>query len=415
LQHAFDKAGGNDPAIAASLDKEPTMPMPDVRWTLLRGLRDRIRAIRGEVPRMTATSGWAQYRFEPITITKPDPDAVPAVVRRDGDRVIVVWLAERPRDKSLCMWVTAMAPDGGHFTSLATTDLPLVVLQTQRLIWRIRREISDAEALDGTVYVGTSRNGLVICRDGVARIRDETSGLASKAIHAVTQCNGTLYLGVGSGGLYSYRPADDRFVELASSRAIVERNLLDRTTPYELHSILADTERDCLWLGIMQQRDDERRGVWRYDLKTGRVHMTPVPRYDGAGLGWYGRDIAVWASANNWVDLYFPETGEVKRFMGQARGAMFGNPGVTISPWTTEARWPFVFLRDHIVSLQSGWLALHTAQVVGQTSTVSLTEWPHGGKPPAFETALQLNDHEAILGTRQGEFWTLKRREHQEK
>ncbi len=127
-----------------------------------------------------------------------------------------------------------------------------------------------------TVYVGVFSGGLTRFGKGMPKTWTTKNGLPTNYINCMALLKGKLYIGSrapysgsgrgvpSTGSLSVFDPETGRGQVLCSHKAVSRRGPLDGEPVYTVYALVADPERNCLWLGVHSREGARKRGLWQY-------------------------------------------------------------------------------------------------------------------------------------------------------
>lgn len=242
---------------------------------MVASLRPRLSQIRDRVaPRQHWLTGeWAGWELTQLASNAPPKAEMVAALFQPG-RLLALWVREEDTNHAV-LRLTAQPLTGGPLHTLGEAAIQAV----GRTI-HFRRAV--ALATEGTlVCVGTGAGGLVVFRDGHARLFTDTNGLPANDVRAVACLGGQIYLGFPEG-LASLDPRSGRVTELAARRSTERRNPFDGQHCW-VQSFLADPDRQCVWMSFSSGNGDRKaplHGLWKYTPKSRSFekHFAPPSR-----------------------------------------------------------------------------------------------------------------------------------------
>jgi hypothetical protein len=394
----------------------------EARRQIVDMLTARISEIEGDSA--TAQNDWDDYEISPLDLgPKPSDAQKLCAMRRDGSRLLLVWLTNRR---------------SGNVAEIVVTDAPLTG-GTQRIVGRspvrfdqgfgssAHRWITCLASVGSRIFVGTVSGGVVVFDDKSVVAWDDGQRLPTNHVRAMDSCRGKLYLWLAGhrsswdseGALYRYDPTDDTLTELASTKSMQQRHALDGV-PNSIDAILGDEVRGCLWLG---RTGGSRKdlGLWRYDIGSGQAERVCKQWGLWTGhLAWEGdRILLAQASTRNNLRLYDPETDQVLPLFSPDANipGLYGDSQVR--------SWPAMMMGPHLITAagsggtsavatrsgsfyikREGELYLYTSS----TGIPALLSKTPEGISPEISQIVKLGPYEAIIANAKGNFWRLRRK-----
>lgn len=344
---------------------------------------------------------WKDFSFQSLQPgARPAGNCKLAAMRRVGDQILYVWsqvLGDKGDIEFHAVWT---ALDLGHPRPTAVLRVPAGAAPFSAY----RHGVTDVDADNSRVFLGTHGGGVLILEPNKAETWNKERGLPDNNVRSLAQFRGSLYVGFESDYFCRLDLATHKLTELAYGRSLVKRNSLD-AGPFVVQAILPDKSGEFLWLAAQA----DMRGMWRYYPETGvftNVALNPSPFCPV--LSWH--DGSILSGSDDYLGLMDPERRTWKPL--QTFGA--GENGL----------WPCLVMRDQLITAgrtvtggtvtdgkhtysfhADGGLYLHTPYN-GQAAWLAKTP---DGKKLMIDYAVTVSEDEAILASGEGEFWQMKR------
>ncbi|MEO8495458.1 MAG: hypothetical protein ABI614_10330 [Planctomycetota bacterium] len=251
---------------AEAYDPSLTPRAKELKTSLSMGIDNRLK--RGRYARPTAT-GWDKYDVRELKLDGRTGDMEKlehAIIDRTpgaNQPIVMVWRGS-PR-----------------LSNAGTTSGDVIVARISARggklseVGRFRTDkfgtTSLAVSAKGDVALGSRSSGVaVVSPRGIKRFTSE-HGLPDASVEGTAWLNGKLYLAF-PGAIGRLDVESGKFTLLASSKAVQQNSPLDGGSMYEIPSLIADPDRDCVWLSIEERiYEHSRGGIWQITAE-GKIH-----------------------------------------------------------------------------------------------------------------------------------------------
>ncbi len=223
------------------------------------------------------------------------------------------------------------------------------------------------------VYVGTP-GGLIVVpkvpdeKLNVVKVFTEDNGLADNRILSLAYHGEKVYIGVGptfaneygwvgKSGLVEFDPNNARYKLIATNGAFENVDGLNGGGNYQISAILTDKKRNCLWLAVTANQD--RSGIWRYDLNTKEISLVAKEHSGIKAMAWSRADI-IYPLYNVGLVHFDPDTKK-KTWLASNVNAEWHKAynqktplGVTGEPtfgFHTARLWPMAYDQDYVFAV----------------------------------------------------------------
>ena len=372
-------------ALFELIESSPPEPKLEEFVIYLRGVRERFGLAE---PR--ASGAWAEYSFQEIKLTgRPPASHLRAVLWHDG-ALLLAWAA-RTGQSDIAVELTRSSPAGGIMQSLGRTVIKAGLRHGQDM------SVVHIVPATNAIYVRSENGGVAVFRDGGVLALTETNGLPQDSVPWLVALRGRAYLGY-HGALFDYDPVSGRFTELASSSSLAPpRHGLDGGDRFGLRGLVADEQRNCLWLALGGTRADGRAGLWKYSPDSGALKK--VSGLAPNQMHWQRGGLAGWTATNWTIVNIAPDTLAVTPLLGFNLSNAYGAPIFGTHDGLSDPRLT-AWLGDHLLT---GWdvLALRTADARAPWERRTLQ-----GEIVALD---EMSDGRVLLATDPGDVWLIRR------
>lgn len=366
---------------------------------------------------------WSHYTLERLPIQRPSGSFATLQWMTIEDGILwLVWrttaVARRKGEDPLRLTAASVSLSGDPLETFGPVQM------TAAGGHRTGSEVSGSAFCGGRMFVGTQRHGLaVFARDGV-RVWTTENGLPAPYISSLAACGKSAYFwvstrflsdGDGDGALIRYDTARDTFTELFNTKRTDPRCALDGKQG-AIKAMVADPEAECLWLAKVSGDS----WLWRYDVVSSEA--TPAGRLssrDVLSMSWDESRILIGYRPKD-LGVYDPTAGEYSPLLSTMRRVppRYGS--------RQSQSWPAVLVGDDLIVSDSTDAHLATATSGGHSfhfgsrgslslysdasSSPSVMQYAPDGEPPNIRYIVKLDPNTAILATRDGKFWKLRRK-----
>ncbi|QOV89575.1 hypothetical protein [Humisphaera borealis] len=262
-----DKTGSHLDALEAQLSAFPSQAFVEGNRKHYSGL---ITSERKSLNQPARTNFLATaFQITPVPLDGIAAPSKPHWMVAEGKDFLILCEQSQPNfvRQKWALWSVPI--QGGRATAVATGEGDR---------WSIRA-INGHAKLGDTHYFATAK-GLLAGSGGKLQLLTDAQGLPVTNVTSIAVFGGRLLLGF-EGGLSWYDPASRTAQAVASTKAVTIKNVLDGGLKYTISSLVADSTRKCIWVGVT---GGERHGVFQF-LSDGTLNrVVKAQDYSGGQL-----------------------------------------------------------------------------------------------------------------------------------